>query len=336
MLGTRRYVMAETSFETHRDQLHVRRRRLEAVARTVERSDDIVRLLREVDDALVRIDSGAYGLCEACHDPIEEDRLLADPLIRFCLDHLTPIEQRRLEQDLSLAQRIQGALLPSRDFEHGGWKVHYLYEPVGPVGGDCCDVVPSQDGGRGIQILLGDVVGKGTAASMLMAQLHATFRSLADVGLPLAEMVERANRLFCQTIIPSHYATLIAARLDASGDIEICNAGHLPGLLRHEGRVARIGASGLPLGLFCSGQYDVVRYRLEPGAVLLLYTDGVTETRNSQGAEYGAERLSRGLERLASLAPADLVAACFEDLEAFRGGTPRTDDLTLMAIRRAG
>src|SRR6266567_2405187 len=145
-----------------------------------------------------RLERGTFGLCETCHDTIEAERLLADPLMRFCLDHLTQDEQRALESDLSLAARIQRRLLPEPGVELAGWEVRYHYQPAGMVSGDYCDLLQTNNG---LLFLLGDVSGKGVAASMLMSHLHATFRSLAEAGLPLERMVEDANRIFCESTL---------------------------------------------------------------------------------------------------------------------------------------
>ena len=103
-----------------REALLVRRRRLETVA-VHSPNTEIDRLLHEVDAALHRMDTGTFGLCDTCGDAIESDRLLADPLTRFCLDHLSAREQRALEQDLDLASRIQRELLPKQDRRMAGW-----------------------------------------------------------------------------------------------------------------------------------------------------------------------------------------------------------------------
>ena len=116
-----------------RDLLIERRRNLESAISKFEETDQLVRLLTEVDSALERINEGRYGMCTACHEPIEQDRLLNDPLIQTCLDHLTSDEQRALEEDLNLASRIQYRLLPKRELSVNGWEVAYLYEPAGTV-----------------------------------------------------------------------------------------------------------------------------------------------------------------------------------------------------------
>ncbi len=189
-----------------RTELEQRRERLHAALHSPAADASLSQLLTAVDTALSRIDQGTFGLCEECHDKIEAERLLADPLVRFCLDHLTSAEQRALESDLSLAARIQRALLPKPGLAPAGWDVRYHYQPAGMVSGDYCDLFET-DGG--LLFMLGDVSGKGIAASMLMSHLHATFRSLAEAGLPLDRMVENANRIFCESTLAGQFATLV-------------------------------------------------------------------------------------------------------------------------------
>src|SRR5574340_888423 len=183
-----------------------RRARLESARTTVAGSDDLTRLLREVDGALDRMERGTYGLCEECHDPIERDRLLADPLTRVCLDHLDARQRRALEHDLEMAPRIQAGLLPPRHVAAAGWEAHYYYQPAGAVSGDYCDAVPLDDG---FFFLTADVSGKGLSAALLMTHLHAVYRSLLPLGLPLPELMARANRVFCDSTLATHYATLV-------------------------------------------------------------------------------------------------------------------------------
>ena len=170
---------------------------------------------------------------------------------------------------------------------------------------------------------------------MLMAHLHAMFRSLVATELPLAKLVERANRLFCESTMAASYATLVCGRAAKSGEVEISNAGHCPPLIIRGGRRTTVEAAGLPIGLFCAGEYSVKRLRLDPGDALLLYTDGLTEARGPGAVEYGVARLSNLVEGRREWRPEVLVDACLKDLAAFRAGTPMGDDLTIMAIRRA-
>src|SRR5271166_3058878 len=154
--------MPVISGEYARKQLLERRGKLERAA--VQPNPNINRLLEEVDAALERVSCGAHGVCEYCHESIELERLVDDPCVRFCLDHLSKGEKDALEKDLELAGEIQRGLLPSRELESHGWRISYHYEPAGVVSGDYCDIV--QEGGRGVYFMLGDVSGKGVAASM--------------------------------------------------------------------------------------------------------------------------------------------------------------------------
>jgi len=324
--------METLSLSSVRDQLVDRRQKLEGAVATLGRDGDVMRLLQEVDAALSRIDHGVFGLCETCRDPIEPDRLLADPLARFCLDHLTPVEQRALQHDLDLASRIQRELLPKADVRLDGWEVAYHYQPAGPVSGDYCDLIPGHE--NQVYFLIGDVAGKGVAAAMLMSHLSAMLRTLVTIGLPLSQVMERASRVFCESTLPTHYATLVCGRATASGEIEVCNAGHPPPLLVHEGRIERLDATGLPIGMFCSERFSSRVVQLDHGDTLLFYTDGLVEAQNAAGVEYGIDRLA-ALTASGRRRPQAAVDACLHDLMAFRGAGGADDDLTILAISRA-
>lgn len=315
------------------EQLLDRRKRLERAREGAERDADLERLLAEVDAALGRVERGTFGLCEECHEPIERDRLIADPLVRFCLDHLSALERQALQEDLTLAARIQRELLPKGSLAGDGWEVAYHYRPAGPVSGDYCDVARS--GAGDLYFLLGDVSGKGVAASLLMSHLHAMLRTLISIDLPLEKVLEHANRLFCESTLPTQYATLVGVRACRDGTLEVANAGHPPALWRHADRVDRIDATGLPVGMFGQGRFSVSRLQPAPGDVLLLYSDGAIEAEDRAGASFGVDGLATILQRCTDLAPGALVTSCLAGIEAFLDGGASRDDLTLMAIRRA-
>jgi sigma-B regulation protein RsbU (phosphoserine phosphatase) len=312
-------------------QLEVRKRRLEAAITLAPQKAGFVGLLREVNSALERMAKGSYGLCQECHETIEQDRLLADPLVRYCLDHLTESQRAALQRDLDLASQVQRNLLPQVNLQAGGWDTSYYYAPLGPVSGDYCDLIPS-DGQ--LFFVLGDVSGKGVAASMLMAQLHALFRSLTGMALPLGQMVTQTNRVLCESALAGQYATLICGLAKPTGDVEIHNAGHCPAIMVGSGGVLRIESTGLPLGMFHEVDFSATRLHMETGDMLLLYTDGLSEARCAD-EEYGVDRVTRVVRQAAAKRPAELVAACLSDLRAFVDG-PSLDDLTLVSIQRTG
>src|SRR5882724_3519300 len=124
-----------------RDQLLDRRQKLTSVLSHTHANPHLTSLLDQVDAALERIDDGSFGICELCHDTIEADRLACDPLIRFCIDHLSRDERSELEQDLVLARSMQSGLLPPREQRFDSWEIAHHYQPLGAVSGDYCDVI---------------------------------------------------------------------------------------------------------------------------------------------------------------------------------------------------
>jgi sigma-B regulation protein RsbU (phosphoserine phosphatase) len=320
---------------TVEEDLRERRERLAGTIASIGEAPDLVRLLGEVDAALRSFSDGTHGMCEVCDEPVEDDVLASNPMARYCLCHVPPQRLAALQRDLDLAWRIQSGLLPRQNLSFAGWETHYRYVPAGPVSGDYCDLVAHQGDGDALYFLLGDVSGKGVAASFLMAHLNALFRSLIGVGLPLAELVESANRVFSKSTLANHYATLVAGKATANGSVEICNAGHLPPLVVRHGGVCQVSASGLPVGVFDSSPYLSHHVTLDPGDTLFLYTDGLTETVGPEEREYGIEGLSRLLRRSHDLDPTAMAAAALSDLDAHQAGTERSDDLTLMVVRRS-
>jgi sigma-B regulation protein RsbU (phosphoserine phosphatase) len=315
-----------------RDRLVARRGELAELART-NRDLDLVELVERVDTALHDIDGGSWGICEVCHDHISERTLEADPLVRICLECLTTEARRALERDLEAAAKVQRQLLPARHGTVDGWEIAFLWEPLGAVSGDHVDLVRPSCEGEPHHLLLGDVAGKGVAASLLQTHLHALFRALAPGTAPLAELVGRANRIFAEATSAAAYATLATLRLHRDGRAEIANAGHPRPLLADRRGVRPVEGAGLPLGMFCDAKFVGHELRLAPGQTLLLYTDGWTEA-DREGEEYGIGRAAAAFRRGASLPLPELLAACRDDVDRFLGGSPRSDDLTLLAVRR--
>lgn len=320
-----------------RSQLADRRTRLESTIAVLNRPPDLLRLLTEVDAALSRLDGPAFGTCAVCNESVEESDLAANPMATYCLCALTPERQRALERDLELAWHVQAALLPPLGLIAAGWQTHYRYLPHGAVSGDYCDLVAHGD--DGLYFMIGDVSGKGVAASLLMAHLNAALRGFARGGLSPQEALGEADRLLAESTLASHYVTLVCGRANALGEVEIVNAGHCaPMVVRGSGVVETVPSTGMPLGLAISAKpgrrYPAERLRLNPGDTLVVYTDGLTEAANAREEEYGSERLSRVLSALARQAPQALIARSLADVNSFLAGAERSDDLTLMALAR--
>jgi phosphoserine phosphatase RsbU/P len=321
--------MATVEMDFLRGQLEERKSRLETVLARTPGDANLNALLREVDSALDRFAAGTYGLCEGCHDSVECDRLLADPLLRYCLDHLTELERAALQRDLDLASEMQRGLLPPTDLTVHGWETSYHYAPLGPVSGDYCDLYPCH--GQ-LFFMLGDVAGKGVAASMRMTQLHALFRSLIGMGLPLAEIVVHINRFLCDSGLAGRYATLVCGRAQPGGEVELFNAGHLPVIAVERGAVRLLESTAFPLGMFREAAFTSASLQLCPGDLLFLYTDGFSEAAGEDG-EYGIDRVMSLVGRQTSSCAATVISACLDDLRRFAGATPGLDDVTLLALR---
>ena len=316
-----------------RESLEARRARLAALA-GARREEQLVELVRRVDAALAAVEIGEWSLCTVCHEPITEEPWSSDPLIRVCLECLTADERRALERDLEAAAKVQRALLPPRQLVYGGWEVAFLWEPRGAVSGDHVDLVVPRGAGEPLHLLLGDVSGKGIAASLLQAHLHALFRALASAETSPAELLERANRLFVEAIPADRFATLAALRLHGDGRVELANAGHPRPLLADARGVRPVEGGGLPIGLFAGATYSGHDLRMAAGETLLLYSDGLAEAERDD-EEYGIGRAAAALRRAAARAPVDVLAEVRADLERFLAGASRSDDLTLLVLRRS-
>jgi sigma-B regulation protein RsbU (phosphoserine phosphatase) len=312
-----------------------RREKIQAIIGTHGPHTQLLHLLGEIDRALEKIAVGSYGLCETCHDSIEAERIAIDPLCRNCLDHLSREEQKVLEQDLDLAYQVQRRLLPKEDLTLGPWTSAYHYDPVGPVSGDYCDIVVPQDAAGRVYFFVGDVSGKGVAASLLMAQLNAIIRSLVPKAPPIAQLVEEANRLFCEGSPKGHFATLAGGLAHPDGRVEIFNAGHPPPLHIHGGASTSIRRTGLPLGALCGSSFLSTEIRMAHGDRLVLYTDGMTETRNLSGEFFGEERVERTLLGHRGRGPRSAVDHLLGEVRVFGTGTQRIDDLTLLVVERS-
>lgn len=275
-------------------------------------------------------------LCEVCNEALDEDALRSGPLQRICLECLSAEERHALEHDLASAARVQAHLLPARNFSFGRWQIHYHYQPLGAVSGDHIDLIRPDRTGEALHFLFGDVSGKGFAASILMANLQALFRSLVSQELELAEIVKRANRIFSASTGSSSFATLVAGRLNGGGALELVNAGHNPPLLVRDGSVTSLAASALPLGFSPATRFASEHFTLAADDFLFLYTDGVSEAANGAGEEYGDAGVHQAVDGLRGQAARGVVQSVLGEVQAFQNGAPRSDDVSAMAVRWRG
>ena len=242
------------------------------------------------------------------------------------------MHMRVLEEDMRMAAEIQTGLLPRGAPAVPGYGLVGCNHPCRTVGGDYYDF--SLEGGR-LMLALGDVSGKGTAAALIMTVLRAAVRGHWTEGF-ISEAVTRINRTVCQNIPSNKYVTFFLAALDpGSGRVAYVNAGHNPPLLvRANGEVETLQEGGMVLGLFEKVPYADGAMDLRPGDTLVIYSDGVTETWNAAGDEFGEEGLTALVVRSRKLDPAALQDQVLLELERFSAGAKATDDRTLIVLKR--
>jgi serine phosphatase RsbU (regulator of sigma subunit) len=242
------------------------------------------------------------------------------------------LEKRRLEDEMRRAAEIQSGLLPDAAPHVPGYQLVAASRPCRAVGGDYFDFRPH--GGR-LRIALGDVAGKGTGAALLMGILRAAVR--AHWAEPsLIEAITRINGTICQNVPENRYMTFLLAQLEpGSGQLAYVNAGHNPPLLvRTQGAVERLCEGGLVIGMFDNVPYVEGVVTLEPGDVLLAFSDGVTETWNAAGEEFGEQRLAGVVAQNPGMDAAALEVEILRALDKHAAGAKATDDRTLIVLRR--
>jgi sigma-B regulation protein RsbU (phosphoserine phosphatase) len=296
--------------------------------------------LQVIDQASEKSQAGTLGLCTVCHEPVNDELLVMDYTCCVCLDHLSGPELRRLEQDLELSADVQRALLAPSTPQVPGVEYAAFSRPAQYISGDYFDFVQFGDGAFGMTIA--DVAGHGIQASLMMASVQTALRTLAPENTSPAAVVERINYIYNHNLNFSSFVTLFLGRIDpAAGTLTYCNAGHNPPILLHDhGQDGRPGPAtdwlaptGSAIGLVEGSPFTAETIPFHAGDVLLLYTDGVTEARGPSGEFFGEQRLAELLAGLAGQPARPLLDALRGQLEAFLGGQPPADDVTLLVCK---
>jgi serine phosphatase RsbU (regulator of sigma subunit) len=242
------------------------------------------------------------------------------------------LERQRLEEELGFARRIQEGLLPTV-LSFPGLEIAARIRFCLEVAGDFYDVVPMRDGR--ILLAVGDVAGKGVGAALLMANVQASLRAMKDTGLRLSETVAEINSLVFQNTPDYLFITLFVAMYDPqTRELVYVNAGHNPPIFYPLGGPAKsLDEGGLVLGVTPAVLYEQGVVHLQPGDLLLMYTDGVTEARGGVDDEFGEGRLVRMLPAL-SAAPLESALDSIEgEVRLFTGRDEMDDDFTLLVVR---
>jgi serine phosphatase RsbU (regulator of sigma subunit) len=202
------------------------------------------------------------------------------------------------------------------------------------VGGDYYDYL-DLDGGR-IAVGLGDVAGKGMPAALLMASFQASLRALAELGMPAHETITRMNRVMCKTVPDNRFVTFFYGELDPAGHtLTYVNAGQTPPyLVRASGDLEQLGQSGPPLGLIDQSTYEPHTLTMQPGDILVCYSDGVSEASAPEGDQFGEERLAALVGQERARTPTEIVRVVTEAMAAHCAGRTYGDDVTLVILKR--
>ena len=249
--------------------------------------------------------------------------------------HRQALETERLEREMELAAEIQRLILPTGAPSVAGYSLAGWNRPARHSGGDYYDFF-SLDHGREWGIVLGDVSGKGVPAALLVSTLHSSLRLLLDRVELGSDLFARLNEHILASSAANKFITLFAARLDiATGDLLYVNAGHNPGIIvRRDGSSVQMGPGGLPLGLLPNMSFRAERLRLEPGDLLCLYSDGITECTSPTDEEYGLERLERLLRAERERPLPEIARRVDSAMLEFAAGNTQSDDQTLVLLRR--
>jgi serine phosphatase RsbU (regulator of sigma subunit) len=243
-----------------------------------------------------------------------------------------------LKGDLEIARDIQLAMLPGAMHDTGDVLISGVTRPANTVGGDFYDILTMKDGR--LVIALGDVAGKGSPAALLMALLLAMLRTLVDEDLEAARLVARLNAQVLRHSPRSRFITLFYGVYDLrTGVLEFVNAGHLPPVIRRaSGQLEEVGTaetSGLALGMFEEATYATSRVTIEPGDMLVLYSDGITEAENAAGRPFEETGIETVLTAQADKDPEHIGRALLAAVQAHAGEVRLADDLTALVLKRA-
>jgi sigma-B regulation protein RsbU (phosphoserine phosphatase) len=246
--------------------------------------------------------------------------------------HQQILEKQRLVKDMEFARTVQESFLPQSSPEGQRYRFSAHYTPALEVGGDFYDFIQLDQDRTGV--VIGDVSGKGVPAALYMAKLGSDMRTLAFTERMPSAALAKLNDLLAARSRRGMFATLLYLELNAaSGEITLCNAGHLPPIVRRaNGTLERIAKEGgAPLGMLPGMQAGQETVTVNPGDTVVLYTDGIVEAMNAREELYGFERFEKLLAKGAASAEA-LKDSIIADVNRFTGLSPQHDDMTLVCI----
>jgi serine phosphatase RsbU (regulator of sigma subunit) len=275
------------------------------------------------------------GIADQAAVAVENDQLLKEAA-----------EQERLKKELEVAHSIQSSFLPEGPPEVPGWEIAAIWQSAREVGGDFYDFIHVADrpgsvaaDGQRLGVVIADVADKGVPAALFMALSRTLMRTMAISGRRPREAVTEANRMIQADARSSLFVTLFYLIIEAdSGAMSYVSAGHMPPLLVRgaDGATEELRTGGMAMGVLPDVDFEERSAEMEPGDVLILYTDGVTDAANLSDEGFERERLAE-VARTHRAMPADQLAETInERVAAFVGDAPQFDDFTLLVLKRTG
>ena len=248
-------------------------------------------------------------------------------------NHLNLLEKDRMQRELALGKEIQKRLLPEPPHAVPGTEIAATSVACFEVGGDSYDFIDLPSGDLGLAIA--DVSGKGVAAALVMSSLQAAMRVAAPLDESPVRLAARLDKLVHDLAGGRKYVTLFFGFYSpGTGRLRYVNAGHNPPVVVRDGEVTTLASTGVPIGLVPTPAWREAEVVLGPGAMLVLYTDGLTEASSPDDEEFGNERLQALAASLAGKPAADVIAGLLEGVTAFEAGAPPSDDKTLVVLHR--
>lgn len=254
------------------------------------------------------------------------------------------LEKKKMEQELTLAASIQATLFPADMPKLPGYELGAHNRPARQCGGDYYDAlpIPAESNPHPWLLCVADVSGKGLPASLLMSNMQATLRALLGRLPSLVELCTHTNALLYATTPSNKYVTAILLEFDpTTGRCLFVNAGHTDCLLlRASGEAEWLKSTGTPLGLMppdileLTAPYEQGEFTLNPGDIVALFSDGVTEAQNEKDEEYGEPRIAELMRQICHEPVAVMVEQVFAEIDRFAGSAPQFDDITLMILKR--
>ncbi|MCJ7498268.1 MAG: SpoIIE family protein phosphatase [candidate division Zixibacteria bacterium] len=257
-----------------------------------------------------------------CAVAIERTRLHEEILIK-----------KKLEEELLIARKIQESFLPPKNPELAGLDISGINIPSEQVGGDYYDFIPIVEDQIGIAI--GDVSGKGIPAALIMASFRASLKAEIRNNYAIGTIFFKVNNLLYESIERENYVTAVYGVLDIKNKVfTFSNAGHNPPILRREeGTIEYLTEGGVALGILQNHDYKEMVLGLNPGDLILFYTDGVTEAKNKAGEEFGTKRLEEILLENYALKARQIQDKIYQEIKEFTENKPGQDDFTMIVIK---